>query len=177
MMTNDKIKLIANYLLFQLGWFACVLGGDQIALAAAVIVLFIHLLWIGNWHKEKQILALTLLLGCAIDSFLGNLEILKFNSQLDDAGRILPLWLACLWLIFATTLRHSLDWSRTNKLYGAILGFFGGPLSYLAGSKISDVTLAQPLWQTLLILAIIWAVVIPMLQSFSQAWLNKAKSG
>lgn len=169
MMTNDKIKLIANYLLFQLGWLACVLGGDQIALAAAVIVLFIHLLWIGNWHKEKQILALTLLLGCAIDSFLGNLEILKFNSQLDDAGRILPLWLACLWLIFATTLRHSLDWSRTHKLYGAILGFFGGPLSYLAGSKISDVTLAQPLWQTLLTLAIIWAVVIPMLQSFSQA--------
>ncbi|MBO9492705.1 DUF2878 family protein [Thalassotalea sp. G20_0] len=55
MMTNDKIKLIANYLLFQLGWLACVLWGDQIALAAAVIVLFIHLLWIGNWHKEKQI--------------------------------------------------------------------------------------------------------------------------
>lgn len=177
MMTNDKIKLIANYLLFQLGWLACVLGGDQIALAAAVIVLFIHLLWIGNWHKEKQILALTFLLGCAIDSFLRNLEILQFSSQLDDAGRILPLWLACLWLIFATTLRHSLDWSRTHKLYGAILGFLGGPLSYLAGSKISDVTLAQPLWQTLLILAIIWAVVIPMLQSFSQAWLDKAKSG
>ncbi len=165
-----------NYLLFQIGWFACVLGGDHVALIAAVIILFIHLLWVGSWHKEKQVLAITFLLGCAIDSFLGNLEILKFHSQLDDGGRILPLWLACLWLIFGTTLRHSLDWSRTHKLYGAILGFFGGPISYLAGSKMSDVTLAQPLWQTLLVLAIIWAFVIPMLQSFSQAWLNKAKS-
>ncbi|USE38293.1 DUF2878 domain-containing protein [Endozoicomonas sp. SCSIO W0465] len=163
-----------NYLLFQAGWFACVLGGNQIAMATAVIILFIHLLWIGSWHQEKQILALTFLLGCAIDSFLGNMEILQFHT--DDGGRILPLWLACLWLIFATTLRHSLDWSRTHKLYGAILGFFGGPLSYLAGSKMSDVTLAQPLWQTLMILAIIWALVIPILQLFSQAWLNKAKN-
>ncbi|WP_083232373.1 DUF2878 domain-containing protein [Endozoicomonas atrinae] len=176
MMTINKIKLITNYLLFQMGWFACVLGGDHVALIATVIILFIHLFWVGSWHKEKQVLAITFLLGCAIDSFLGNLEILKFHSQLEDGGRILPLWLACLWLIFGTTLRHSLDWSRTHKLYGAILGFFGGPLSYLAGSKMSDVTLAQPLWQTLLVLAIIWALVIPMLQSFSQAWLNKAKS-
>ncbi|WP_257266421.1 DUF2878 domain-containing protein [Endozoicomonas sp. ONNA2] len=175
MMTTDKIKLIANYLLFQLGWFACVFGGNQIALAAAVMILLIHLVWIGSWQREKQILALTFLLGCAIDSFLGNLEILKFQSQLDGGSRILPLWLACLWLIFATTLRHSLDWTRTHKLYGAVLGFFGGPSSYLAGSKMSDVTLAQPLWQTLMILAIIWALLLPLLQSFSQAWLNKAK--
>lgn len=175
-MANDKIKLIINYLLFQAGWFACVFGGNTIALAATAIILFIHLIWIGNWQKEKQLLAITFLLGCAVDSFLGNLKILQFSPQLNDDGRILPLWLACLWLIFGTTLRHSLDWSRSHKLYGSLLGLFGGPLSYLAGAKLTDVTLAQPLWQTLLILAVIWAIIIPLLQSFSQVWLNKAKS-
>ncbi|MFK0573378.1 DUF2878 domain-containing protein [Endozoicomonas sp.] len=175
-MTTNKTKLIINYLLFQIGWFACVLGGNPIALAATTVVLFIHLTWIGSWKKEKQLLAITFLIGCAVDSFLGNLHILQFGSQLNDYGRMLPLWLACLWLIFGTTLRHSLDWSRNHKLYGSLLGLFGGPLSYLAGAKLTDITLAQPLWQTLLTLAIIWAMIIPLLQSFSQAWLNKAKS-
>lgn len=170
------MKLVTNYLLFQLGWFACVLGGNTIALITAVLVLIIHLLWVGNWQQEKQLLAITLLLGCAIDSFLGNLDILQFNSSTTGNGRLLPLWLACLWLLFATTLRHSLDWTRSHKLAGAILGFFGGPLSYLAGAKLSDVSLAQPIWQTLLILAVIWSLTIPLLQSFSDAWLEKQRN-
>jgi len=172
-MTTTTTKLIVNYLLFQLGWFACVLGGNKIALAATVVILAIHLRCIGSWAMEKQLLAITFFLGCAIDSFLGNMAILQFHH---DESRILPLWLACLWLIFATTLRHSLDWSRTHRLYGTVLGFVGGPLSYYAGSQLSEVTLAPPLWRTLLLLAIIWAITIPMLQSFSQAWLNKTRS-
>ena len=172
-MTVNTIKLIVNYLLFQLGWFACVLGGNRIALATTVVILAVHLLWVGSWAREKQLLAVTFFLGCAIDSFLGNMDILQFHP--DNDGRILPLWLACLWLIFATTLRHSLDWTRTHRLYGAALGIIGGPLSYYAGAQLSNVTLAQPLWQTLLLLGAIWAITIPMLQSFSQAWLNKTR--
>ncbi len=172
-MTTSKIKLIINAVLFQIGWLACVLGGNYIALAVTALILFVHLTWIGSWHKEKQLLAITFLLGCAIDSFLGNLNILQFSSQPNDTGRLLPIWLACLWLVFATTLRHSLDWSRTHRLLGALLGFFGGPLSYLAGSNLAGVSLAQPTWQTLSILAVIWAVNVPLLQAFSQAWLNK----
>lgn len=173
-MSINTIKLFVNVLLFQLGWFACTLGGNTVALVTTVAILTVHLLWVGSWAKEKQLLAVTFFLGCAIDSFLGNMHILQFHQ--NDDSRILPLWLACLWLIFATTLRHSLDWSRRHKLAGAALGFIGGPLSYYAGGQLSGVVLAQPLWQTLLLLAVIWATVIPMLQSFSQAWLNKARS-
>ena len=54
-----------------------------------------------------------------------------------------------------------------------VLGFIGGPASYYAGSTLTDVSLAAPLWQTLLILAVIWAIVVPLLQSFSEAWLKK----
>ena len=173
-MVAKTAKLMVNYLLFQLGWFVCVLGGNKIALAATAVILAVHLLWVGSWAMEQQLLAVTFFLGCALDSFLGNLAIVQFHQ--NDESRILPLWLACLWLIFATTLRHSLDWSRTHRLYGAVLGFVGGPLSYYAGSQLNEITLAQPLWQTWLLLAVIWAILIPVLQTFSQAWLNKARS-
>ncbi|WP_067517142.1 DUF2878 domain-containing protein [Endozoicomonas ascidiicola] len=174
-MQNDNVKLLINFLLFQFGWFSCVLGGNQIAWIATIIILIIHFRWVGNWQNEKQLLAVTFLLGCAVDSFLGNLNILQFQNPSNDTSRILPLWLACLWLLFSTTLRHSLDWSRTHRWIGALLGFVGGPLSYLAGSKLTDVSLAQPAWQTLLVLAVIWAIVLPVLQTFSQVLLEKQK--
>ena len=170
-MTTEKIKLLINYLIFQIGWFVCVLGGNQPALIFTIAALGVHLIWIGSWQKEKQLLVICLLLGSAIDSFLGNLQILQFSGE----SRLLPGWLACLWVLFGTTLRHSLDWSRTHKRLGALLGLFGGPASYYAGSKLTDITLAEPIWQTLLVLAIIWTIVLPLLQSFSEAWLKKTR--
>ena len=170
-MSTKKIKLLINYLIFQTGWFVCVSGGNQPALLFTLGALAVHLIWVGSWRKEKQLLVICFLLGSAIDSFLGNLQILQFNED----GRLLPGWLACLWVLFGTTLRHSLDWSRQHKAAGALLGFAGGPASYYAGSKLTDVSLAEPLWQTLLILAVIWALVLPLLQSFSEAWLKKAR--
>lgn len=171
-MTTLRKQQLANYILFQGGWFACVLGGSQIALFTTVAILLIHFIWIAQWRKEREIIVICLLLGCAIDSFLGNLNILQFHPE----SRLLPLWLACLWVLFGTTLRHSLDWTRTHKLAGALLGGIGGPASYFAGAKLTEVSLAQPQWQTLGILALIWALLVPLLQSFSEAWANKARS-
>ena len=171
-MTVERRKRLANYLLFQGGWFACVLGGNQVALAATLTILLVHFIWISPWRKEREIIVICLLLGSAIDSFLGNLNILQFNSD----SRLLPLWLACLWVLFGTTLRHSLDWTRTHKLAGSALGLLGGPASYYAGSKLTEVSLAAPQWQTLGVLAIIWALFIPLLQSFSEAWIKKARN-
>ena len=170
---NSKMKLLINFALFQLGWFACVLGGNQVALIAVPIILIIHFRWVGQWHSEKQLLVITFLLGCTIDSFLGNLDILQFNTTTNEESRLLPLWLAGLWALFATTLQHSLDWARTHRSTGALLGFFGGPLSYLAGSKLTDVALATPVWQSLLVLAIVWTILVPVLQTFSQVLLDK----
>ena len=168
-MTEERKKQIINYLLFQAGWFACVLGGDQVALLTTLVILFIHLRWIGQWQIEREVLIISLILGSAIDSFLGNLEILIFPGE----GRLLPVWLACLWLLFGTTLRHSFDWTREHKLAGALLGMMGGPASYYAGTRLTDVALMEPTWLTLLILSAIWGAVIPLLQAFSAVWLKR----
>ena len=41
-------KLIANAVLFQLGWFACVLGGDGPWLLAVLAIVAVHLLWVSS---------------------------------------------------------------------------------------------------------------------------------
>ena len=168
-MAEQKTRQLANILLFQFGWFACVLGGNETALITTIVILTIHVRWIGEWKKEREVLVISLLLGSAIDSFLGNLNILVFSGEC----RLLPVWLACLWLLFATTLRHSLDWTRQHRFAGALIGMTGGPVSYFAGSKLTDVELMQPPWLTLLILSAIWAAVIPVLQTFSAVWLER----
>ena len=161
-----------NFLLFQLGWFACVLGGDAAAVPVTILIVIVHLKFIGNWQKERELLAITLLLGSAVDSVLGNFDVLQFSGE----SRVLPQWLACLWLLFATTLRHSMDWSRTHKWLGALGGMIAGPLSYYAGAQLSNISLATPEWKTLLILSALWALIIPTLQTFSRVWQERYKS-
>ncbi len=171
-MKDERKKNIVNYILFQAGWFACVLGGNTMAIYSTMVILTVHLIWIGNWKKEKEILAVTLLLGSTIDSFLGNLQILQFSED----SRLLPAWMACLWCLFGTTLRHSFLWAINNKRSGALIGMLFGPLSYLAASKLTDISLAHPLWQSVAILSILWALIIPVLQAFSGAWIERTKN-
>ncbi|MDB2384661.1 DUF2878 domain-containing protein [Endozoicomonas sp.] len=139
-MANLPWKSVVNALLFQAGWFACVLGGNTLALIATGLILIIHLSFITQWKKEREILAVTLLLGSAVDSFLGHIGVLIFNNN----NLLLPLWLACLWLLFSTTLRHCLIWTEHYRLAGALVGAIAGPLSYYAGTQLSDVELALP---------------------------------
>ncbi len=168
-MTKERVKRLANYLLFQIGWFICAIGTDDIALYITCTIVFIHVIAIGSWRKEKEILVICLLLGSTIDSFLGNLNVLQFSGE----GKLLPVWLACMWVLLGTTIKHSLAWVGQHWTWGAILGFLGGPTAYYGGSQLSDVRLGEPLWQTLLILATIWAVIFPLLFAFSKAWQKR----
>ncbi|MDD7804858.1 MAG: DUF2878 domain-containing protein [Endozoicomonas sp. (ex Botrylloides leachii)] len=168
-MTSMPWKRIINALLFQAGWFICVLGGNTLALISTVLIVTIHVIFITEWKKERELLFVTLVLGSAVDSFLGNIGVLSFYHD----SLLLPLWLACLWLLFATTLRHCLAWTGRHKLAGALVGAIAGPMSYYAGSQLSNVELSLPLWKSMLILSVIWAMMIPLLQSFSAMWLDR----
>ena len=171
-MDKDRIKLTANFLLFLTGWFICALGTDSIALYITCTILFIHFITMGNWRKEKEVLAVCLLLGSTVDSFLGNLNILHFSGE----GRVLPLWLACIWVLLGITIRHSLAWTGKHWSIGVGAGLIGGPAGYYALSLLTNMSLNAPLWQTLLVLAVLWAIIIPLLQAFSQVWRKRLQA-
>ena len=159
-------KLIVNTLLFQLGWFACVFGGDSLWLLIVAGVVAVHLLWTSSWAAEGKLLVSVFITGSALDSFLLNLGVFDFG----EPRTLIPLWLACLWLLMATTLNHCLAWTAQPWWRGSLLGAIGAPLSYYAGAQIAGVGLPYGTWQSLLLIGAIWALVMPVLHDFAKLY-------
>jgi hypothetical protein len=157
------LKQALNAALFQVGWFTCVLGGNSPWLLIPLGILLLHLRIVeaqhGSWRSEGKLMMTVFALGCVLDSALIKLGVLDFG----DVGRVIPLWLALLWPLLATTLGHCLAWSARPWWLASLLGAVGGPASYIAGSRLTDVHLPLGLWPSALILGAIWAVVFPLL--------------
>lgn len=126
---------IANAVLFQLGWLACVLGGNSLWLLLALAALVIHLRWISSWAAEGRLILCVVIVGTAVDSVLRYLDVFRFA----DASPLIPLWLMLLWALLATTLRHCLAWSARPWWLASGLGAVGGALSYYGGGRLAGV--------------------------------------
>jgi len=99
------LERLTNAVLFQVGWLACVLGGDSLWLLLALAVLVIHLGWISSWAEEGRLILSVVLVGTAVDSLLRVAGVFEFQ----DLSPLIPLWLMLLWALLATTLRHCLQ--------------------------------------------------------------------
>lgn len=166
-------KLIVNAVLFQLGWFACVFGGDSLWLLSVAAVLAVHLLWTSSWAAEGKLLISVFIAGSALDSLLLNLGLFDFG----EPRRLIPLWLACLWLLLASTLNHSLAWTAQPWWRASLLGAAAAPLSYYAGAQIAGVSLPYGSWPSLLVLAAIWALLLPLLHGLAKRYREHYQQG
>lgn len=159
------LKQLINALLFQIGWFACVLGGSSYWLLIAIAVLAIHLLWTSSWQAEGPLIISVALIGTLVDSLLLTCGVFSF----DTGGPLIPLWLSVLWAVLATTLNHCLDWTAKPWWRASLLGAIGGPMSYYAGSKMAGVHLPLGLWPSMVVLGIVWAVLFLLLQRLAKS--------
>jgi hypothetical protein len=155
------LKRVANGVLFQCGWFACVLGGDSLWLLVGLAVLAFHLLWISSWAEDGVLILCVTLAGTVLDTLLRTVGVFQFS----EPGPLIPLWLMLLWALLATTLRHCLAWAARPWWRAAVLGAIGGPLSYYAGSQLAGVQFGFGVETTLAGLALLWAVVFVLLTS------------
>ncbi|WP_460131612.1 DUF2878 domain-containing protein [Pseudomonas sp. S1_E04] len=153
------LKTLANAVLFQCGWFACVLGGDSPWLLVGLAVLVVHLRWISSWAADGRLIVSVALAGTVLDTLLQTLGVLQFR----EPGPLIPFWLMLLWALLATTLRHCLAWSTRPWWRAALLGAVGGPLSYYAGSQLAGVRFGYGLAPTMAGLAVLWAIVFTCL--------------
>lgn len=163
--------LLLNALLFQTGWFACIFAArEPWLLAVAALALLAHFLWIGRWADEGKLVVSVLIAGSALDSFLLQMGVFDFGEQ----RLLVPLWLALLWALLGTTLNHCLAWTARPWWLGSLLGAVAGPLSYWAGARIAGVGLPLGSVPTLLLLAAIWALAIPVLHGFAALYRAQA---
>lgn len=150
---------IANAVLFQLGWLACVLGGNSFWLMLALAALVIHLRWISSWAAEGRLILCVVIVGTTVDSVLRYLGVFRF----EEAAPLIPLWLMLLWALLATTLRHCLAWSARPWWLASGLGAVGGALSYYGGGQLAGVQFPYGEMPTLIVIGVLWAGLFPLL--------------
>lgn len=161
-MLNDTPKkpqhLIANAVLFQLTWFACVLGGNALAIISLCIFLGLHYSFFSKQKSEWLFLIKLTIIGIVLDQVFFTFGILDISQT-----QSYPIWLHCLWPIFGSTINHSLAWLEKRPILAAIFAGISAPTSYIAGAALSDIALGEPLWFIVGILCIIWAILFPCL--------------
>ncbi|MCC9005545.1 DUF2878 domain-containing protein [Pseudomonas putida] len=150
--------LVANAVWLQAGWWICVLGDERPWLLLLVIAgVVVHLRLCPDVNAEVKALLRVTLAGCVLDSTLGALGVFGFDAC------PLPLWLALLWLVLASGMRHSLAWAGRHWQIGALIGALGGPLAYVGGARVTQVALPLGTLETGLLLMPIWALALPLL--------------
>lgn len=155
---------VLNYLLYQAGWFACVLGAawgrPWLGSALGVLPVAAHVA-LSVRRRDAITLALaTAALGLAVDASQIALGTLRFDVG-TVVARLPPPWLVLVWAQFAMTFHFGLAWLKSHPLRAAVFGALGGPLAFLGGARLGIVTLHPALWPSLLSLAVTWALAIP----------------
>ena len=151
-------KLIFNLVVFQTGWMVAVLGGNIYAAFYTIFAIVIHQWFVLKDASEWKLIGIIVFVGCAWDIAMAQTKILVFPSA---ALFGIPLWLVCLWLLFATTIQHCLRWLQTRLVLAAFFASVFGPFSYWLGAQISHVKMAEPLWFSIVVIGFGWAAIFP----------------
>jgi len=161
-----------NFLAYQVAWFAVILGAaHDYAWAGAVVALVVAAVHLSRRPAplEFKLIGAAVILGLIVDTTL----VVTGQVHFDDNGilPVAPYWMLSLWIVFATTLNHSLRWLMNRPVAAALAGAVGGPLAYLAGTKLGALTIATPAI-TLPFIALLWT---PAMIALSMIVLRAAR--
>jgi hypothetical protein len=154
---------LVNYGLYQIGWFACVLGGawqrPWTGFVIAMILVGVHLALSVERSLEVRLVVLAAAVGAVVEMIQIAAGTYRFTSgTVTDA--LPPPWLLGMWAQFATTFRFSLRSVITRPVPAMLFGAAGGPIAFLAGERLGAVTLLPPLAYGLLRLSVSWAIAL-----------------
>ena len=165
---------IINFLLFQIGWFACVLSGaaglNSPSLLFTAAFLFVHFRFYPWKLTDYKLVLAAILIGVILDSSWSAWGLMAYQAQTIEP--IAPWWIWCLWINFALTLNHSMSWLLKHRLLAGILSAVASPVSYYAGSRLGALQWLQP-EILIIVLGISWGLVIPLLLTLALFWRNQ----
>lgn len=163
---NARATYLLNYVAYQLGWLAALLGAAAGHGTAGAVVAFAltvaHVLLARDRRGELVLVLAALAAGVAVESWQiasGTYRVLA-GAPL---GVLPPLWLLALWAQFVTTFRFSLRRIMTDPRAALVFGALGGPIAFLAGERLGAVVLQVPLGPGLARLVVAWAVALAAL--------------
>lgn len=159
-------RFLLNVVVFQLGWFACVLGAARgqplVGLATAAVAIVLHLFLAGSARaREGLLVAGVALAGAAWESLVAGLGLVVHPEGSGFVGFV-PLWIVALWALFATTLTVSMRWLFGRPALAVVAGAVGGPMAWFSGARLGAVTFPDPV-VALAVESAGWALLLPLL--------------
>ncbi|MFT5591747.1 MAG: hypothetical protein ACI8SR_000102 [Oceanicoccus sp.] len=174
-MNQHKTQLIINIILFQCTWFSLVTGPLLFGIVFLLCLLIHTSCTSRNVILDSVFYLLVLLFGVIADSLLMHLGVYQFGLGLDAWSNqaLIPVWLICLWLAFALTLKRSLNWLFSYPWLMLILLAVLGPLSYYAGSQLNP--LRFQIKGDMLFLILQWVVMSGVILGLNQVLVSNKK--
>ena len=155
-----------NFVLYYAGWFACVLGPawgyPWTGTAIALVLIGCHLALVQRRGDELALMATAAVFGTVVDALQIAAGLLRFPTG-TLFGFLPPAWLIVLWAQFAATFHFSMQWMKGRPWLAAFFGAIGGPLAFDAGRRLGVVAFHPAVWRSILSLAVVWAVAVPLL--------------
>lgn len=160
---------LANFVVFQLAWFAAVLGAAHrlplwgTACVAAAIAW--HLAVSARPAQEARLIALASVIGLVVETTIANQGHVAYPSG-QPLAWLAPYWMVALWAEFAIALNVTMRWMRHRPWLAAVLGAIAGPTAFASGVELGG---AQFIHRTpaLAMLSASWALAMPLLM-----WLS-----
>ena len=159
--------MVANFLLFEVAWFAAVSGGaggwPWLGSLPALLVVALHLaVNAGRLAQEAFLIAGITLLGVLVEGGFLASGIITYAGT--EAGQWAPpIWIIALWFGFGTLPHASLGWLSGRWVLQALLGAICGPLSYVAGEALGAAQIAEPRLWSIGVIGVAWAVALPLM--------------
>lgn len=159
------MAFLINFIGFQIGWFACVLGAayqrEPLGMIIALIIIVFHIFSQPNARHEIWLILAAVIIGLIWETWVLNLNVLYYPSH-SEASFWAPYWLLVMWALFATTINLSMGWLKGRWVLAVLMGAVFGPLAFVAGEKLNAVVFVD---QTLSILALSigWGLLLPLL--------------
>jgi|GEM_PF-772067 len=154
---RNRKTIIIEAVVFQLLWFACVLGDTWVWVTAGILYSLFYV-FLLKCSRYLVFIAVAGTLGVIVDYVKFSTGAMQFSSG------SFPVWLVGLWYIFVSSIPIAFSFLRGRYVLASVLGGLGGMSSYFSASLLrSDVTFYFGEGLGLLPLALVWALLMPTL--------------
>ena len=165
---------VANFVVFQMAWFAAVLGAaHQIPLWGTVCVIAAiawHLGVSARPAQEAKLIALACAVGLVVESAVAMQGNVTYPSG-QPVAWLAPYWMVALWGELAIALNVTMRWLKRRLWLAALFGAIGGPAAFSAGVGLGGAEFVHKT-PALVTLVCIYAVAMPLL-----VWLSNRLDG
>ncbi|HSC63272.1 MAG TPA: DUF2878 domain-containing protein [Caldimonas sp.] len=165
----SRAAVVANFVVFQIAWFAAVLGAAHrwpaLGTACVAAAVALHVASARRPREELAFVVAVFAGGLLVESLVVAQGHIVYPSG-QPVAWLAPYWIAALWALLATAPNVTLRWLKGRPLLAALLGAICGPASFLAGVRLGGASFVDPA-AALVMLALTWAVLMPALMALS----------